>query len=101
MRRNDPGRPEVCVVFSYHKKFNPAEVEEIEAGCRSGALGCVDCKLNCASKISKFLEPVLEKRKTYENNISLVLDVIADGEKAARAVANETMTAVRKNMNLG
>ncbi|MBN8546162.1 MAG: tryptophan--tRNA ligase [Ignavibacteria bacterium] len=101
VRRNDPGRPEVCVVFSYHKKFNPAEVEEIEAGCRSGALGCVDCKLNCASKISKFLEPVLEKRKTYENNISLVLDIIADGEKSAKTVANETMTAVRKNMNLG
>jgi len=101
VRRNDPGRPEVCVVFSYHKKFNPAEVEEIEAGCRSGALGCVDCKLNCASKISKFLEPVLEKRKTYENNISLVLDIIADGKKSAKTVANETMTAVRKNMNLG
>jgi len=101
VRRNDPGRPEVCVVFSYHKKFNPAEVEEIEAGCRSGALGCVDCKLNCASKISKFLEPVLEKRKTYENNISLVLDIIADGEKSAKTVANETMTAVRKNMKLG
>jgi len=101
VRRNDPGRPEVCVVFSYHKKFNPAEVEEIESTCRSGALGCVDCKLNCSTKISQFLEPVLERRKIYENDISLVLDIIADGEKNARAVAVETMTAVRKNMNLG
>lgn len=101
VRKNDPGRPEVCVVFSYHKKFNPTEVEEIEAGCRSGALGCVDCKLNCASKISRFLEPVLERRKRYENDRTLVLDVIDAGEKAARTVAHETMSAVRNSMNLG
>ncbi len=101
VRKNDPGRPEVCVVFSYHKKFNPSEVEEIETNCRSGALGCVDCKLNCSSKISAFLEPVLERRKRYENDRSLVLDVIDAGEKAAKIVAHETMTAVRNSMNLG
>ncbi len=101
VRKNDPGRPEVCVVFSYHKKFNPTGVEEIETNCRSGALGCVDCKLNCASKISAFLEPVLERRKRYENDRSLVLDVIDAGEKAAKIVAHETMTAVRNSMNLG
>ncbi len=101
VRKNDPGRPEVCVVFSYHKKFNPTEVEEIETNCRSGALGCVDCKLNCSSKISAFLEPVLERRRKYENDRSLVLDVIDAGEKAAKIVAHETMTAVRNSMNLG
>ena len=101
VRKNDPGRPEVCVVFSYHKKFNPTGVEEIETNCRSGALGCVDCKLNCASKISAFLEPVLERRKRYETDRSLVLDVIDAGEKAAKIVAHETMTAVRNSMNLG
>lgn len=101
VRKNDPGRPEVCVVFSYHKKFNPTGVEAIETNCRSGALGCVDCKLNCASKISAFLEPVLERRKRYENDRSLVLDVIDAGEKAAKIVAHETMTAVRNSMNLG
>lgn len=101
VRKNDPGRPEVCVVFSYHKKFNPTEVEEIETNCRSGALGCVDCKLNCSLKISAFLEPVLERRRKYENDRSLVLDVIDAGEKAAKIVAHETMTAVRNSMNLG
>jgi len=101
VRRNDPGRPEVCVVFSYHKKFNAPEVEEIATNCRSGALGCVDCKLNCASKISTFLEPVLDKRKKFEEDRSLVLEVIDAGEKAAKAVAHETMSAVRNSMNLG
>ena len=44
IRKNDPGRPEICLVFSYHKKFNPDSLSEIETGCRSGELGCVDCK---------------------------------------------------------
>ncbi|MGE5846466.1 MAG: tryptophan--tRNA ligase, partial [Ignavibacteria bacterium] len=52
IRKGDPGNPDICLIFAYHKKFNPGEVPEIEAGCRSGALGCVDCKMNCASKIS-------------------------------------------------
>jgi tryptophanyl-tRNA synthetase len=101
LRKNDPGHPEVCVVFSYHKKFNPAEVEVIDTDCRSGALGCVDCKLNCSSKISTFLEPVLQKRSELENNLSLVLDVISEGEKAARLTAGATMQEVRTNMKMG
>ncbi|MCC6636241.1 MAG: tryptophan--tRNA ligase [Ignavibacteriaceae bacterium] len=101
LRKNDPGHPEVCVVFSYHKKFNPAEVEVIDTDCRSGALGCVDCKLNCSSKISTFLEPVLQKRSELENSLSLVLDVISEGEKAARLTAGATMQEVRTNMKMG
>lgn len=101
LRKNDPGRPEVCVVFSYHKKFNPTEVEEIETGCRSGALGCVDCKLNCSAKISTFLEPVLQKRSELENDLSLVLNVISEGERDARITAGATMNEVRTNMKMG
>ncbi|MCP5062127.1 MAG: tryptophan--tRNA ligase, partial [Ignavibacteriae bacterium] len=48
LRRNDPGRPEICLVFSYHQKFNPDEILEIEAGCKSGELGCADCKVKCS-----------------------------------------------------
>ena len=56
IRRGDPGRPEVCVVFTYHKKFNPTEQDEIRAGCESGALGCVDCKKNCSAKVADYLK---------------------------------------------
>lgn len=101
LRKNDPGRPEVCVVFSYHKKFNPTEVEEIATGCRSGALGCVDCKMNCSAKISTFLDPVLQRRRELENDVSLVLDVISDGEREARKTAEITMYEVRTNMKMG
>jgi len=101
IRKGDPGHPEICLVFSYHKKFNPDEIPEIEAGCRSGVLGCFDCKMNCASKISGFLAPMIEKRKLFENNIILVKEILADGEKRAKEVATATMKEVREKMKLG
>lgn len=100
-RKGDPGNPDICVVFSYHKKFNPEEVSEIEAGCRSGALGCFDCKMKCAAKISEFLEPIIEKRKFYESRIDEVKNILDDGENRGRKVAEETMNDVHIKMKLG
>ena len=100
-RKGDPGRPEVCLVFSYHKKFNDAEVSAIENDCRSGKLGCVDCKLKCASKISEFLSPMLEKRSYLESNITYVKEILSDGEKKAKLIASATMQEVREKMKLG
>ena len=101
VRRNDPGRPEICLVFSYHKKFNAEEVPQIETDCRSGALGCVDCKLNCSAKISAFLEPIIERRNYYEKNMNEVLDILADGEIRGKKAAEETMSDVHKKMMFG
>jgi len=101
LRKNDPGRPEVCLVFTYHKKFNPEEIRVIEKDCRSGVLGCVDCKLNCASKINLMLAPIIENRKTYERNINLVKDVLNDGEKKAKVIAQHTMNEVHQKMKMG
>ncbi len=101
VRKNDPGRPEICLVFTYHKKFNPDEVDEIEQGCRSGALGCVECKTRCAAKINRFLSPIIEKRKYYEKNLDEVKNIIAEGEKRAKEIAAATMEEVHKKMKLG
>jgi len=101
LRKNDPGHPEVCLIFSYQKKFNPEETAEIETNCKSGALGCVDCKLRCAAKINQFLEPILDKRNYYESNIDLVKEVLHQGETTAKKVANETMLEVRSKMRIG
>ncbi len=101
IRKGDPGNPHICLVFSYHKKFNPDEVEEIEAGCKSGALGCFDCKMNCASKISNFFEPFREKRNYYENHIDEVLNILADGEARAKTEAVKTMNEVHEKMKIG
>jgi tryptophanyl-tRNA synthetase len=101
LRKGDPGHPEVCLVFSYHKRFNPEEISAIDADCRSGKLGCVDCKLKCASKISEFLDPILEKRKHYESNVEIVKEILADGETRARKIAVATMQEVREKMKIG
>ncbi|RPI73908.1 MAG: tryptophan--tRNA ligase [Ignavibacteriales bacterium] len=101
IRKGDPGNPDICLVFSYHKKFNPEEVPEIDLGCRSGALGCVDCKMKCAAKISLFLEPIIEKRKQYERKPDIVKDILRDGERKAKVVAENTMNEVREKMKMG
>jgi tryptophanyl-tRNA synthetase len=101
IRKGDPGNPDICLIFAYHKKFNPGEVPEIEAGCRSGALGCVDCKMNCASKISMFLEPIREKRKYYEERIDEVKNILNDGEQRAKKAAEATMNEVHEKMRMG
>ncbi len=101
IRKGDPGNPEICLVFAYHKKFNPTQVAEIEAGCRSGALGCVDCKMNCALKISDFFEPIRSKRQYYEGHISEVKDILHEGERKGKIVAEQTMHEVHEKMKIG
>ena len=101
VRRNDPGRPEVCLVFTYHKKFNPGGTPEIESGCRSGALGCVECKQKISAAISGALAPVREKRAHLEAHRDGVLEILADGERRAGEVALATMGQVHEAMKLG
>jgi tryptophanyl-tRNA synthetase len=101
VRKNDPGRPEICLVYTYHKKFNAPEATEIEAGCRSGSLGCVECKMRVAGKIAEELAPLRERRAGYESRPGEVLEILADGERRGRKRAQATMTEVRTAMKLG
>jgi tryptophanyl-tRNA synthetase len=99
IRKNDPGHPEVCTVFEYHNILNPCELAEIESECRQGNIGCVQCKNNLAAKINLLLEPMHERRNKYKNP-ELILDIIAEGTKKAREVAQETMEEVRSAMSI-
>ena len=101
LRKNDPGRPEICLIFTYHQKFNPTETAQIEKDCRSGALGCVDCKLRCSEKINEFMAPIIERRKKIESNLDYVKEVLNEGEIKARKVAENTMEEVHQKMLIG
>ncbi len=101
VRKGDPGRPDICLVFSYHTKFNSQEVNQIKTDCQQGTLGCVDCKKMCAQKIIETLTPHREKRAYYESHLNEVKDILHDGENRARAVAVQTMTEVREAMKMG
>jgi tryptophanyl-tRNA synthetase len=101
LRKGDPGRPEICPVFTLHKIYTPHEqLAEIDRACRSGELGCVADKKHLAESINKALEPVRQKRRELEANPGYVNDVLAEGAKRARVRAQETMTMVREKMHL-
>ncbi len=101
IRKGDPGRPEICLVFTYHQKFNPTGAPQIEKDCRSGALGCVECKKSCAGQIADYLRPIREKRAYYEQHADEVTGILQKGESSARAVAEATMSEVHQAMKLG
>ncbi|MGC8594219.1 MAG: tryptophan--tRNA ligase [Candidatus Kryptoniota bacterium] len=101
IRKGDPGRPDICLVFTYHKKFNAIEEKEIRSGCESGKLGCVECKMRCAASINKFLMPFRERRARLEQNPEEVRAMLQSGEEKARVKASETMQQVHEAMKMG
>ncbi len=101
LRRDDPGRPEVCNVFSLHGHFSPeATVREIEEGCRSAALGCVDCKRMLAENMAAALAPIRERAEALDREPERVREALASGARRARAVAAVTLEGVRDAVGL-
>ncbi len=93
VRRNDPGDPDVCLVFDYHKALtDDATVQKIDADCRAGTIGCVDCKKICAQSIELLLEPIRERRATLDDKV--IDDIIEKGNEAAKKEAADTMERV-------
>jgi tryptophanyl-tRNA synthetase len=100
-RREDPGRPDVCLIYTYWKKFAPESTEEVFEGCTTASLGCVDCKKRVGEAIASFLEPLREKRAALEAAPGTVDEIVAAGDEKARARAVETMKMVREKMHIG
>lgn len=100
VRRKDPGNPEVCSVYAFHKVFSPGETEEIGHLCRTAGIGCVDCKGRLAGNLLKVMEPVHQRKVELEQNPDVVEEVLLAGEERARAVAEQTLTEVRSAMGL-
>ncbi len=100
-RKTDPGNPDVCNVFTMHKIFSPQEeIDMINTECRKAGIGCVDCKLRFASNLNKNLEPFRAKRAELESKTDYVNDVLIDGAKRARTIAEKTMAEVREAMKM-
>jgi tryptophanyl-tRNA synthetase len=95
IRLNDKGHPEGCVVYNTHKLYTP-EWEDIGERCRAGSLGCVACKNRLAETLNAGLEPIRAARKQWTADSERLKQVVVDGSRKARAVAQETMHLVRK-----
>ncbi len=96
VRRHDPGRPEVCTVYAYHRIFTPDRLDEIAQGCRTAGIGCRDCKDILCERLENRLAPIRERRLALEKQPGLVRDVLAAGERRAHEVAAQTMGEVRR-----
>jgi tryptophanyl-tRNA synthetase len=100
-RRKDPGNPDVCNLFPFHKLYSPAEeTAVVDLECRTAARGCVDCKKHLIRNMNAVLEPVREKRAEIESRPGFVRDVLEAGNETARALASESMERVSDAMKL-
>jgi tryptophanyl-tRNA synthetase len=101
IRRNDPGDPEVSPVFAYHKLYSlPGEVARIAEGCRTAAIGCVECKKILIRNVVSRLAPIRERRLKLEGELDDVKQVIAEGNARARRESIITMELVRRAIGI-
>jgi len=97
-RRTDPGDPDKCPVYDWHKLFSTEErgrLEWVREGCTTAGIGCIECKNAMADNLIKWIAPIRERRLEYEADKKLVRRLIQKGSAEARAVAQQTMGRVR------
>jgi tryptophanyl-tRNA synthetase len=96
-RRTDPGNPDVCPVYDWHKLFSTPETLAWSAeGCRTAGIGCIECKAKMADHLIAWIGPKREARNKWEKDPKGVLEIIEDGSKRARVEAKKTMERVRE-----
>lgn len=101
VRRTDPGDPEKCPVWQLHQVYSNDEVKAwVQQGCRSAGIGCIECKQPVIEGMLKEQEPMRERARMYEEDPSLVRNIVADGCEKARKLAQETMRDVREAIGL-
>jgi tryptophanyl-tRNA synthetase len=101
MRRTDPGNPDICNVYAMHKIFSkPEEVEMVNTECRRAGIGCVQCKRLLAQNMNSYLEPLRARRNELASRPDDIWDVLNNGAKRARVIAEETMVEVRQAIGL-
>jgi tryptophanyl-tRNA synthetase len=102
-RRTDPGNPDVCPVYDWHKLFStperdPGRLDWVQAGCRSAGIGCIECKSAMADNLIKWIEPVRACRLEYEQHPKRILEILDQGSANARKSAEQTMERVRNSI---
>ncbi len=101
-RRTDPGDPDKCPVWDLHKIFTQDldKRKELDRGCRTAGIGCIDCKRVLFENIKSALSPIQDKRRYYEAHREEFLDILYDGAKRAKSVAKNVMEEVKVSVGL-
>ncbi len=101
IRKDDPGHPEVCSVYAFHKVFSADESDAIAEDCRAGRIGCVQCKKNLAARLERFHTPIHERRTTLLRDRETLRGLLDRGAVKARKQARPVMDAVRSAIGVG
>lgn len=100
-RRTDPGDPEKCPVWQLHQVYSNDDTRQwVVEGCKSAGIGCLDCKQPVIDAMIHELKPMRERAAPFEDDPTLIKNILADGCEKARDVAEETMRDVRDAMGL-
>lgn len=101
IKKDDKANPDICMVYYYHKLVNKQENnEKICTECKKGARGCVQCKKELIEAMNKFLNPIRQKRKYYEDHPEIVKEILDNGTKKAKQRAEEQLKKVKKSMKI-
>lgn len=101
VKRTDPGEPEKCPAFQFHKIYSTVqEIDEVSKGCRTAGIGCLDCKKIMIKHVVEELAPVRERRASYEKNPEAVEAILLAGNRIAQEKAGATMAEVRETVGL-
>jgi tryptophanyl-tRNA synthetase len=101
VRRTDPGNPDVCPVYEFHKIYSPQAVQaQINQDCRTAAIGCIDCKKQVADKMVERMAPMWEARASLMSHPSRIDEIVQDGSQRAAKVAKATLAEVNEAMKI-
>lgn len=101
VRRNDPGNPEVCNIFKLHTLVSsPEEINTCAEGCRTAAMGCVECKKILAKNINNLLEPFQQRRRELVDKPDVVVEVLRSGNVRAKERISRTVAEVRQKLGI-
>lgn len=100
IRKNDPGHPEVCTVYTYHALFQPENLGQVHQECTQGQRGCVSCKKELSEKINVHLQPLREKRSALNEKHPELTAMLLDHTETARVTSRATLQKVRQGMRL-
>ena len=100
-KRTDPGTPDLCPVFAYHKIFTDKEGQQWAAqGCRTAGIGCVDCKKRMLEGMLPVIEPFYENRRSLEKDPAEVISLLVEGSRKAQETARQSLENVRQAMKI-
>jgi tryptophanyl-tRNA synthetase len=101
VRRTDPGEPEKCPVWDFHKIYSDADTQKwVLEGCRSAGIGCLDCKKRVADVMVAEISTIRARAAEYQENRDLVRGIIAEGCEKARDVARQTLEEVHQAIGM-